>query len=221
MDRMQFEILKQSIINNILVPGEAGRYVTVGYQRQRESAEVINGNRQVTLYFSESAMPKAAGQAYGDVMHDVAFKVELAIASPAEVDLSVLNDENATANEKATALRQISEAGVIADQEMDELIRIVYQILMDARNEQMGLTPPENRPNLKLVSGRWIDQISKDTPIPDGEYLMLTASMRLTCRIEEAITGDDLVDFGNKIFNVDLDLSGDDVEKTGVQITTS
>jgi hypothetical protein len=217
---MKFEVLKQSIIDDVLVPAEAGRFVTIGYQRQRESAEAINLNRQVTVYFSEGDIPKGPGQAYGDVMHDVAFLIELAVASPAHVDLSVLNDENATESEKATALRNISEAGAVADAEMDELIRIVFQTLMDARNNQLGITPPADRPNFKYVSSRWVDQIRKDNPSPDGEFLMLTASMRLSCRIEENITGVDLVDAGNKTFSSDLDLSGDDTEKTGVEVLT-
>lgn len=218
---MQFEKLKRSIIDNVLVPAEAGRYVTVGYQRQRESADVINGNRQVTVYFSESQMPKSKGQVLGKVMHEVAFKIELSVASSANADLSVLNDENATANERATAIRRLSEAAAIADAEMDDLIRIVYQILRDARNNQLGMTPDPDRPNLKQVSNVWVDQMQKDTPDADGEYILLTGSMRLTCTIEETITGDDLVDFGNKTFNVDIDLDGDDVEKTGVEVTAS
>jgi hypothetical protein len=189
---MNFEVLQQSIIDNVLVPAEAGRFVTVGYQRQRESANVINSNRQVTVYYSEGDLPRGPGQAYGDVMHDVAFLIELAVASPAQIDISILDNDDSTANEKATALRQLSEAGMVADREMNELIRIVFQILMDNRNEQLGMVPPEDRSNLKLVSSRWVDQIRKDNPNSDGEYLMLTGSMRLVCRIEETVTGEDL-----------------------------
>lgn len=219
---MAFEVLQQSIIDNVLVPAEAGRFVTVGYQRQRESADVINGNRQVTVYYSEGEFPKGPGQAYGDVMHDVVFTVELAVASPAKMDISILEDENSTANERAAALRKLSEAGMVADNEMNDLIKIVYQILMDNRNEQMGMSPPEDRPNLKLVSSRWVDQIRKDNPNSDGEYLMLTGSMRLSCRIEETVTGEDLPDTpaGGAIFDSDIDLDGDDTEKTGVKVTT-
>jgi hypothetical protein len=220
---MNFEVLQQSIIDNVLVPAEAGRFVTVGYQRQRESANVINSNRQVTVYYSEGDLPRGPGQAYGDVMHDVAFLIELAVASPAQIDISILDNEDSTANEKATALRQLSEAGMVADREMNELIRIVFQILMDNRNEQLGMVPPEDRSNLKLVSSRWVDQIRKDNPNSDGEYLMLTGSMRLVCRIEETVTGEDLPETpaGGAIFDSDIDLDGDDTEKTGVTVTTS
>lgn len=217
---MNFRTLKQSIIDNVLVPAEQGQYVTSGYQGQRKDSEVINDNRQVTVYYSEGEMPKGAGQSYGDVMHDTTFLIELAVATAAEVDLATLNDDDATQSEKATALRNINEAGKIADDQMDELIDVVYQVLMDNRNEQMGLNPPADRPNLKPVSGRWIDQIRKDNPSDDGEFLVLTASMRLTCRIEETVTGEDLRDFGNKVFDNDITLEGDIAEQ-GVEVTAA
>lgn len=219
---MQFQKLKESIIANVLVPAESGRYVTVGHQRQRDSAEVINGNSQVTLYFSEGDMPRAPAQAYGDVMHDVAFMVELTVATTAEIDISVLEDENSSANERAKAIRAISEASVLADERMDELINVVFQVLMDARNEQMGLNPPAERPNLKMVANRWIDQIRKDNPAQDGEYFILTASMRLNCRVGEFITGADLPapPEDGAVFDSDTSLGGDDVAKQGVTQTT-
>jgi len=217
---MLFRLLKTSIINNVLVPAESGRYITIGHQKHRDSAEKINANRQVTVYYSEGEFSKSHGQSYGDVSHETTFLIELAVATPAMVDLSTLTSETATENEKAKALRQLSEAGAEGDRQMDDLIDVVYQVLMDARNEQFGLNPPADRPNLKLVAGRWVDQIRKDSPEPDGEFLVITASMRLTCRIEETITGEDLRAFGNKVFDANIDLVGDDVEKTGVQVTT-
>lgn len=216
---MNFRILKQSIIDDVLVPAEQGRYVTAGYQKQRRSADEINANRQVTVYYSEGDIPKGAGQAYGDVNHDIAFRVELAVATPAKVDLSVLHDENATEADKATALRQMLEAGPVADEQMDELIDVIFQVLMDARNEQLGINPPDDRPNLKAVSNRWIDQIRKDTPVPEGEYLILAASMRLSCRIEETITGEDLPAVtDNAVYDSDIVLDGNEEAQQGVGI---
>ena len=216
---MNFRTLKQSIIDNVLVPSEQGQYVTAGYQKQRKSADEINVNRQVTVYYSEGDFPKGPGQAYGDVAHDVVFNVELAVATPAHVDLSVLNDASASEASKATALRQMLEAGPVADEQMDELIDIVFQVLMDARNEQLGINPPADRPNLKIVASRWIEQIRKDTPVPEGEYLILTASMRLTCRIEENITGEDLPDVtDNAVYDSDIVLDGNEESEQGVGI---
>lgn len=220
--KMEFEVLKQSMIDNVFVPAEAGRFVTNGYQGQRKSAEVVNLNSQFTVYFSEGDLSKASGAAYGSVMHDVAFRFELVTVTNAKVDLAVLNNENASADAKATALRGMLEAGAAADVKMDAFIRTIFQIFMDARNEQMGMVPPADQSKRKLVSNRWIDQIRKDTPITEGESVILTASMRATCRIEETITGDDLpvTPPGGAVLDGDIALDGDDVAEQGVEVTT-
>ena len=222
MDKMLFEIAEQSIIDNVLGPAEAGRFVTIGGQRQRESAEAIDSERKVMVFYNEGNFPKSGGASYGDVKHDMTFDVVLVEATPAKADLSVLNDENASAESKATALRQMAAPSIEANQNMNAFIRIIWQILMDARNEQMGMVPPDNRPNLKLVSSRWVNNISKDDPVPEGEFVVLTASMRLTFTVSEDITGDDLpvTPQAGAVFDGDIILDGDDVAKQGVEVTT-
>jgi hypothetical protein len=211
---MQFQALKQSIINNVLGPAESDRYITIGHQRQRRSADVMNQKPQVTVYYAAGQFPKGSGKAYRTTMHDITFIIELSVVAAAEADLSVLNDTNATADEKATALRQFKEAGLIADEAMDELVRVVYQVLMDARSADMGLATGQ-------VASRWVTEVRKDNPVPMGEYVMLTGGMHLTCRVEEQITGEDLPAAGTVVYDADIDLSGDDTEKAGVKITNT
>lgn len=223
MVRMQFEIAEQSVLDNVLGPAESGRFITIGGQRQRESAEAIDNKRKVMVFFSEGAFPKSGGSPYDPARHDMTFEVVLVEATPAKADLSVLNDENASEASKATALRQMAEPSIEANRSMNEFIRIVYQILMDARNEQMGMVPPDDRPNHKMVSNRWVDQISKGDPVPEGEFVVLTASMRLTFTVSEAITGDDLpaTPEDGAVFDGDIDLDGDDIAAQGVKVTTA
>jgi hypothetical protein len=212
ISEMQFEKLEQSIIDNVLVPAEMDRYVTIGAQRQRRSAQVINNDRQVTVYYSEGEMPKSAGASYGGVMHHITFIIEFAVVAAAKVDLATLKSETATASEKATALRQLSEASVIANRSMNELIRIVFQVVMDNRNADLGMGKGQ-------VSSRFVSQIRKDNPVPDGEFMALTGSARLTCSVAEEITGADLPDAADPaVFDNTIDLDGDDTEKTGVEI---
>jgi hypothetical protein len=210
---MMFRKLKHAIIHHILVPNEAGRYVTVGNQGQVNSATQINQNKQVTIYYSESEFPKSESAAYGTVTNEAVFTVELVVVSSALADLSVLNDEAAAAEDKAKALRQTLEAGDMADREMDEFIDIIWNILMDARNQDLGM--PNN-----TIADRWITNLRKDQPEREGEFIILTASFRLTCKFNEQIKGEDLVEFGSKIMDVDIDLSGDDIEQTGVEVQT-
>ncbi len=223
MVRMQFEIVEQSILDNVLGPAEAGRFITIGGQRQRESAEAINDKRKVMVIYNEGDFPEASGAQYGPVRHDMTFEVILIEATPAKADLSVLNDEGAESTDKATALRQMAEPSIEANRNMNEFIRMIWQILMDARNEQMGMVPPDDRPNLKLVSNRWIRNISKGDPAPEGEFVMLTASMRLTLTAKEDITGDDLpaTPPSGAVYDGDIELEGDDVAAQGVEITNT
>ena len=50
---MQFRVVKDSLINNVLGPAEFGRFQTVGFQRQMKGAgEVVGTLRMVQVYFS-------------------------------------------------------------------------------------------------------------------------------------------------------------------------
>lgn len=220
---MQFEIAEQSILDNVLGPAESERFITIGGQRQRESAEAINDKRKVMVIYNGGDFPESGGAQYGPVRHDMNFDVMLVEVTPAKADLSVLNDENASAIDKSTALRQMAEPAIEANRNMNEFIRIIWQILMDARNEQMGMVPLDDRPKLKLVSNRWISNITKGDPVPEGEFVVLTASMNLTFTVEEDITGDDLpaTPEDGAVYDGNLELDGDDVAAQGVKVINS
>lgn len=217
---MNFQVLEQSILDNVLEPAAAGRYATVGAQRQTESAKAMNELRKVMVFYTEGNFPKNAGASYGDVVHDCTFEIVMVVAAAAKVDLSVLNNESASDDDRAAALRAMREPSLDANRAMNELIAIVWQVLMDARNDQLGINPPGDRPRLKTVASRWVSQVQKNDPLPEGEYVTLTATMNLTCRIEENIPGEDLVDAGDKTFESDIEINEDSVAQTGVKQTT-
>ena len=221
MNRMQFEIAEQSILDNVLGPAESGRFITIGGKRQRDSAKAINDKRKVMVIYNSGDFPEGGSAQYGPVRHDMTFDVVLIEATPAKADLSVLNNENASPDDKAEALRQMAEPSIEANRNMNEFIRIIWQILMDLRNDQMGMVPPDDRPNLKLVSNRWISNISKGDPVPEGEFVVLTASMSLTLTVSEDVTGDDLpvTPEDGVVFDGDLELKEDDVAAQGVKVT--
>ena len=77
---------------------------------------------------------------------------------------------------------------------------------MDARNIYAGL-------DKGIVANRWVDTIQKDTPLPRGEYVLLTGSMILTLRVAELVEGD--TGAPGAIFDTTIDIEGDDVERTG------
>jgi len=208
---MNFEIVKASIVNNILGPAEAGRFQTVGFQRQSKNADEVEGDlRMVQVYFSRGDFPKRAGRNTGPVQHDAVYRVELTVSKAAEGDLATLDNPSSTAPQLAAALAAFSEAADLADASLDELAGIVYQILMDGLNYDLGVTK-------YTVSNRWVDNIQKDDPTPRGGLVVLTGSMNLSCRMAEDITGDVGVEVPG-IYDTELDIDGDDVEKTGVTI---
>ena len=205
---MVFRAIKAALINNILGPAEAGRFKTVGFQRQVKSAEeTLDNSRLVQVYYSSGNFPKSSGRLNGPVQHDISFSVDLTVSAAAAGDLATINNISSTPVQVAAALLAFQEAAGRADDLLDDLFDIVYQILMDARNQDLGL--PSG-----TVANRWVDQLNKDDPVPSGEYVILTGNMRLTCRAAEEVPGDIGV-VGDKTFDFNIELENDDVQKSG------
>lgn len=211
---MNFRKIKKSITEKVLGPAEGGRYRTIGYQKQNTDVEdVLGKNRTVQVFFSSGDFPKNASGLQGPFKHEPSYRIELAIAEDSAVNLAALKDENATDADREKAWKSFVEAGDSADESFDELVEIVFQVLMDARNIDLGLPVGD-------VADRWVGQIRKDEPEPTGEYVMLTGAMMLTCSTSEEANGDPGVT-GAAIIDTTVDLEGDDVEKGGVTVTTT
>lgn len=190
---MTFRTVKTAI-QDLLDSQAAGRFRVIGKQVMSKSADEIKDNdRLVQVYFSDGSFPKSAGRLHGSKTHDVTIEIDLSASSGATGDLSVLDDPLATAIQKAGAIAAIREASETADEKIDELIDAVYNILMDARYE--GLLLPKG-----TISSRWIDRIQKDTLLERGEFVVKTANMKYTCRVQEYVSGD----IGNTPNNVEI-----------------
>ena len=180
---MNFRTIKDSIVNNVLGPAEAGRFSTVGYQRQSRAAVQSGvGITTVQVFYSGSDISKS-NRLVGPVNHDATYKVELTVSRAARGDLSLINDPGASPDQLAAALAAFQDAAELADVAFDELTEVVFQILMDGRNFDMGLSKG-------VLSSRWISSIQKDNPLPRGRVVVLTGYMNLTLKTVEQITGD-------------------------------
>ena len=71
--------------------------------------------------------------------------------------LVLLNNPGSSVVERATALQNIVEASAKADEALDEVWGIIFEILTDARNLYLGM--PKG-----TLSNRWLDSFQKDTP---------------------------------------------------------
>jgi len=178
---MEFQIVKDSIINNVLGPAQGGQFQTIGFQRQVKSAnETLDNLRTAQVFYIGGTFPKSAGRQSGPVQHDAQFRVELVVSKGTAIDLDVINDPMASNFDRATALSELQEASDAADDSLDDLFSLVWNILMAGPNIDMGLPAG-------TVSSRWIDAYKKDMPVPRGEFVILTGSMTLTMRMAEEI----------------------------------
>lgn len=204
---MNFRVVKTAI-QDLLDAQAAGRFRVIGRQVMSKSADEIKDNdRLVQVYFSDGSFPKSAGRLHGSKTHDVTIEIDLSASSGATGDLSILDNPLATAIQKAAAIAAIREATDTADTKIDELIDAVYNILMDARHE--GLLLPKG-----TISSRWIDRIQKDTLLERGEFVVKTANMKYTCRVQEYVSGD----IGNTPNTIEIysDVPNDGDTGTGV-----
>lgn len=209
---MNFRIIQQAIVS-ILGAAAAGRFQTIGYQRQTKGASEVRGsNRMVQCFFSEGAFPKTAGRMTGPTQHNMTFSIGLTVSAPATADLTTINNPASTSAQISAALLAMQEASSLADESFDELAEIVYQILMDGLNLDLGLSKGG-------VSNRWVTAIRKDAPAPQGSLVVLTGSVEYTCNAAEQVTGDTGV--ACEIISTQLDIIDDDVERTGVDVATT
>ena len=140
---MQFRTVKAAVVN-ILGLAAAGRFRVVGYKPRAMAAEEANDSlRTVQVFYSDGRFPKSGGGSLGPVLHDVTLKIDLAVACAAKGNLSVLENPAATAVQLAAALDTFQESADLADSTMDTLIDVVYQILMDGENLDLGMPKGE------------------------------------------------------------------------------
>ena len=196
-------------LNTLLGSAAAGRFAVVGFRRQGLDAAEIKGHaRRVQVYYSQGDFPKSAGRNTGPSQHDMTFNIDIQVSQPAAVDLNTINNPASSPSQIATALAAMQESAERADESFDELADILYQILMDGRNYDIGL-------GKGVVANRWINSIRKDDPQPMGGLVVLTGRLEYVCRTVEEITGDTGVALTGGI-DVTLDIVDDDVERTGV-----
>lgn len=180
---MEFRTV-HTALNKLLSDNAFGRFRVIGFVGQNDNADSIrNNDRLVQAYYSGGQFPKNSNRMYGQKTHDASYEIDMLASASAKGDLTVLNDENASASSKALALSNLKEAAYQADILIDELIEYVYQIIMDARNADLGLAEG-------VISNRWISEIQKDTVLEHGDLVTKTAMVKYECRIQEVVSGD-------------------------------
>lgn len=178
---MKFREIKAAY-TTLLDSQSSGNFDVIGYQRQSKSSNEFS--KLVTPYYYSGDFPKSSTGIYGsNVEHNVTLMVELSVSVKAQMDLTVINDPSATSTERAAAITAMQDGAALADQALDELFDLVFQITMDPRNAYFGLSG-------NYFADRFIENFQKDSPLPQGEEVILTGRFQLTCSCEEELGGE-------------------------------
>jgi hypothetical protein len=205
---MNFETLKAAIVD-LLGNAAAGRFRVIGYQKQAQSAENVKDlDRSVQVFYKQGVFPKSAGSINGPVQHDMVFHIILTVSSASKGNLAALDNPNSTVADLKYALEHLKLAEENADALFDSLARIVFQILMDARNIDLGLEPVR-------VGGRWVETIVKDEVLIRGALVVQTGALRLTARMPEELLGDS-VEHDLEVIDAGLEVEGDSTVQAGI-----
>jgi hypothetical protein len=178
---MNFQLIRDSVIT-LLGDAEAGRYRTIGYQERSQGAtEVLDNNKTVQVFYSGGEFPKSAASLTGPYQHEPTFELVLTASKATSVDLAVLENPASTEGEKAAALAARQEAVFLVDRSLDNLFDDVYNEIMDARSLDLGMPSP--------IGSRHVPRYDKGQPQQYGQYVILTGSMQVTCKIDERAAG--------------------------------
>lgn len=180
-DPMNFEIVRDALLAT-LIANQGSLFRTIGEQKQSIGSSEGKGIlRTVQVFYSTGDYPKGkSGKQRFE--HEMGFQIEYTVSSPATADLAVLNDDDATAGAKQAALDASLEGTFLADRSLDELRRIVTQILMNPVNQDLGLA-------IGVVGSTWLSNYRKNEPLPNGNLIVLTGSETFSGVVTETTAG--------------------------------
>ncbi len=208
---MVFRQAKEHLVN-ILTENAGGRYRVQGYQPQRDSSEgAVDSDQIVRVFYESGEFPRRGGNWTGPSKHEMTFAIHLLVSRAASGDLDTLNDPNATAGDRSTALAAFENAAARTDAAMDELIETVYQIVMDNQFIQLDDSAGVDGSGDLDLASRWVDRIEKGDPVKHGQYVTIDGAIHYKLSCEEEFTGAPEVGTGN----IDVDVLVNDDDKEG------
>lgn len=206
---MNFRVVTKALID-LLGNAENDRYKTIGFSKRKSSAEVLKDDRTIQVFYVSGEFPQLGSN---PVQHDIVYQLQLIVSADTEADLTILDNPNATDRARANALSRSRDAAEAIHEEMDEFMELIYQILMDRRNIDLGL-------DKGTIANYWIPRMQKDpVPFPQGERICVSGVITLTLRVDESLDGDE----GQLAEEIDIQVDGygDDTERTGVTVSIS
>jgi hypothetical protein len=179
---MKFQSVKTAIIALLATGATANGYSVVGAQSQSQAAEKLANLAEVEVVFGDGDFPKSrGGMGGGSLAHDAMFKVVIAVAMPAVVDIATLESPTATPVQRAAALTAAVKSDDATEAKIDAVAAAIWNLIMRPANWQFGQTAIK-------IANRWISAIHKNDPGKFGSYGSKTGTMDISCTFEEIPT---------------------------------
>lgn len=223
---MAFRVIQHAIVNEIFAAEKSKLFRFADYPLPIIGAlETLNYKRTVSVYYAEGDPSK--GSMYSPT-HDMIFHIDMFVTADAKADLLALErdfPEEFKQNIKANAMNAMQIAERRANMLADELIDIVYQLVMRKENDQLGVDRLKPAVDLR-INNRMIFDIQKATPIREdkkNKFVTLVTQMRLKCKAKERVIGQPPIGAigGGAIFNLCLEVNEDTITKAGVLADTT
>lgn len=204
---MKFEDVRDCLETLLVDNIATGKYRVIGYQKTSEDAEdAVQDKRFITCYYSGGDFSKSGGVESGGITnHDMNFTIELTVSQPSRGDTSVLNNESSSPAQLMAALSGFKDACRLADRALDDFYSIIYNVIMDSRNRDLGCS--------FNLGSRWVNNIVKGQPIDMQKFVTLSGTMSLSALIDENPAGD--IGVAGEDIVVDYDINSDPVQETG------
>jgi hypothetical protein len=204
-----FEV--KTALENLLDENAQGRYNVIGVRNRKNDAYDILKCPQVTVYYKSGQFPKNSSGVNGPYNHDIMFQIDILVGAVSETDISVLQNPDSTPEQIAIALSNSSNAQADADQKTDDLLGLIFDIIMQPQHRTLGTS--EN-------ADRWIENIQKYPPQEIGEIVIIAATMSLSANATE-FTTEEIGVPGNAIHHhigLTADVSGEAPDGQGVEV---
>jgi len=161
----------KNALDALLIKYAAGRFNVITARGQSQHANSVEVMRQVSTYYSGGSFPLSEASVTGPYSHNGTITIDLLVAAASPVDLSALNNPASTAAQLSAALMASASAGARADELFDDLVAVVWNIIMNPANMELGLDYDPNR---------WISTIQKNDPAPRGSLVLLSGTITMT-----------------------------------------
>ena len=190
--------LKKSI-EKLLDGHTNGRYLVNNPQRRKTDAESIFLMPQVTVFYAAGDFNKSKSSVNGPYHQDASFNIHVSAGTKTKVNLAVLRDLASTPEQLASAIAETDNAMMLLDEKIDDLLSLLFDIIMRPENRNLGAD---------YITNRWVSRISKHDPEPMGAIITGAATITLTAQCSEEVTSEEGVPAGNGAVDTVLEFGG-------------